>query len=542
VTGKLVGYDKESFDHLGDLIKNSSVHGLNRSLGALALRLNALVHQEQLAERAVGKESCGRMKQLVFDSSDINAKTSSKLTPLHVVAKRGDWQLLQTLIDANADVDAVDNDGKSALQMTKCLRCEQVLKLSGADGWTPLMIASEEGNMDVVRKLLENPDHVKISNRYGFTPLHAAAYRGNIRVMQALIGAKADISAEDSKGRTPCDVADSLINIRKFHEHPLMEVKNHYHHACDICNQQLVEGCGYACKDCSFDLCMKCFTVEGSCRLQLQSLCADGWSPLMLAAERGKDAFEKYLQSREALVCIKDRAEFPSWVDVLVRYNMSMKELDWTWGTYESSSMSITQAGRKVRKTNSSPDYSSAISSYAFEEGMIHTWAVRVNKVQCMWLGIAGNVDCENGLSTYPSSATGEFVLAFRSNDGSETIFEGKGAKPIFEMGSGVEFGSNQVIEFELDLVSNTLNVRVDGTLKFIAKNVEGKGAHAYVCMDYGETATLLYTRSHIPETTWDTGAITDSERKVAFDNSAFERDTNLALLRHPNAGAWNLI
>ena len=521
-------------------MKSCPVHELNKSRGALALRLNALVHIEQLAARAVGKESCEQMKQLVFDQSDINAKTSSNLTPLHVVAKRGDRQLLQTLIDAKADVDAVDKNGKSALQMTKCLRCEQVLKLSGADGWTPLMIASETGNVEEVRTLLDSkrPELVKIGNRNGFTPLHAAAYRGNLKVLQTLIAANADINAKDSTGRTPCDVADSLINIRKFHKHPLVGVKNHYHHSCDVCNQSLVDGCGYACNECSFDLCLKCFTSEFSCRLQLQSLCADGWSPLMLAAEREIDSFEKYLQAREALECLKNQAEFPPWLDALVRYNMSMKEMDWIWGEYERSSMSVTQAGRKVRKTRSSPDYSSAIGSCAFEEGMVYTWAVRVNKVQCMWLGIASKVDCENGLAMYPNSATGEYVLAFRSNDESDTIFEGRGTKPQFELGSGVEFGSNQIVEFELDLIKNTLKVRVDGGLKLIAKNVEGKGAHAFVCMDYEESATLLYTRSHIPDTVWDTGAsISDSERKIGFDHRAFERDVNFALFRHPNAG-----
>lgn len=87
---------------------------------------------------------------------------------------------------------------------------------SDYDGWTPLMIAAEEGYLRIVRVLLRHGSNVLASTDGGHTALHVSVHNGHLAVTKALVKAGADIEAEAAcftlgpekiEGHTPLHLA-----------------------------------------------------------------------------------------------------------------------------------------------------------------------------------------------------------------------------------------------------------------------------------------------------------------------------------------------
>lgn len=130
--------------------------------------------------------------------------------------------------------------------ITRGGRSDAPLLPSVAETWTPLMFACAEGNVALVRSILEvggarvsgrvntrvlpNPSPLHVAARYGhgavtsiivelgadvnardkigLTPVHYAAAHGHAKVVQILLDSGADESAEGFGGATALDVAD----------------------------------------------------------------------------------------------------------------------------------------------------------------------------------------------------------------------------------------------------------------------------------------------------------------------------------------------
>lgn len=70
-------------------------------------------------------------------------------------------------------------------------------------GITPLTIAAEKGNMDIIKMLVEDGKaNVNDKSSYGITPLISAAAAGNDEVVSYLISHGADVTAKDDLGKT----------------------------------------------------------------------------------------------------------------------------------------------------------------------------------------------------------------------------------------------------------------------------------------------------------------------------------------------------
>ena len=61
------------------------------------------------------------------------------------------------------------------------------------EGYTPLMIASYKGNIDIVKLLLEYNASVDITNNYNYSALIYACIYGNLDVVKILLKHKANI-------------------------------------------------------------------------------------------------------------------------------------------------------------------------------------------------------------------------------------------------------------------------------------------------------------------------------------------------------------
>ncbi len=97
------------------------------------------------------------------------------------------------------------------LAMPQCSRKIGNLLLSYGDinnttllyGKTPLMLASEEGNLDIVKALIEAGADISIKDSQDCTALVYACLSGNAEIVKALIDEGLDINVADNSSYTP---------------------------------------------------------------------------------------------------------------------------------------------------------------------------------------------------------------------------------------------------------------------------------------------------------------------------------------------------
>jgi uncharacterized protein len=128
-------------------------------------------------------------------------------TPVDAV-KRGDRALLEQLLVGEADVDAAQADGTTALHWAAYREDAEItraLLVAGADpsranaqGMTPLLLAAMRGSADVIALLLDAGADVEQPMRNGETALMMAARNGRVDAVQELLARGASIDATES--------------------------------------------------------------------------------------------------------------------------------------------------------------------------------------------------------------------------------------------------------------------------------------------------------------------------------------------------------
>jgi cytohesin len=175
---------------------------------------------------------------------DVNARTITGYTPLHFAAARNDGKSLSLLLEAQADVDAATDNGCTPLHVAASgaelnfttgtlllpenaknprgqLAIAKLLLERGADpnklarfcwlsndGWTPLHLAAQIGDTEMIVLLLANKADIEAkSQNLRSTPLHVAAQHGQTAAVKLLLERGASTQAKDRQGKTAWDLA-----------------------------------------------------------------------------------------------------------------------------------------------------------------------------------------------------------------------------------------------------------------------------------------------------------------------------------------------
>lgn len=158
------------------------------------------------------------LKTLVKAGADLQARDIVGETPLHSAAKIGDHEVLEFFIQNGANVNALNAEGKTALEIA----CSEIhpnkpimmsLISSGADFSNikiygkPLIDWSlcHEGTQ-LTQCLLDNRATI------GPTTLHDAVKMNNAKVVESLLKSKADPKSYDKYGDTPLHIAARYTN------------------------------------------------------------------------------------------------------------------------------------------------------------------------------------------------------------------------------------------------------------------------------------------------------------------------------------------
>ena len=137
---------------------------------------------------SVRDNDLAKLKLLIAEGKNINQPGIRGHTPLYIAADDGNVEIVKTLLAARADVNAA-----SKIQINVGI----VYIMS------PLYIATLKEHVDVVKVLLTAGANVNSETEHKETPLHVAAQTGNIETIKLLLAAGANVNAVSTTNDTP---------------------------------------------------------------------------------------------------------------------------------------------------------------------------------------------------------------------------------------------------------------------------------------------------------------------------------------------------
>ncbi|KAG7469244.1 hypothetical protein MATL_G00126830 [Megalops atlanticus] len=149
----------------------------------------ALDRNGQTAAHLCCEHGLGACLQLVLShhspSACLEVRNYEGLTPLHLAVQNGNKELVRLLLDSGANIDAVDIKS----------------------GRSPLIHAVENNNMEMINFLIENGCNVNAQSYSGNTALHSACGRGQVEAVRILLRNGADSSLKNYHNDTALMVA-----------------------------------------------------------------------------------------------------------------------------------------------------------------------------------------------------------------------------------------------------------------------------------------------------------------------------------------------
>ncbi|WP_369799950.1 ankyrin repeat domain-containing protein [Wolbachia endosymbiont of Ctenocephalides felis wCfeJ] len=209
----------------------------------------------------------------VPNSGDINAQGKLDRTLLHLASEAGEFDKVKLLLDRGANIEVQDKFG-----------------------YTPIFLATQSGKWSIVRLLLDKGANIDAQDKEGQTLLHFAASGNNLDMVQFLLNRGANIEVQDKFAWTPIlsaaqsgkwDVIKLLIgNGAKFN------------------NEITIQGTPlhFAVQEGNLDM-VRFLLDEGA---DIESQDKDNKKPLHLAVEAGRLNVVKLLLDRGASVNITD--------------------------------------------------------------------------------------------------------------------------------------------------------------------------------------------------------------------------------------------
>ncbi|CAL1374776.1 unnamed protein product [Linum trigynum] len=145
------------------------------------------------------------VSDLVKRVSDVDHRDKEGRTPLYIAAANGNRRMVETLIEFGADPTAADYCGRSAVDVARDNGHEEVLK--ALERGEMVLTAARRGEFQLLESLLRRGAAVNYRDQYGLTALHAAAIKGLEKTVALLLKFEADIESRDNDGHTPLHLA-----------------------------------------------------------------------------------------------------------------------------------------------------------------------------------------------------------------------------------------------------------------------------------------------------------------------------------------------
>ncbi|MFC1665651.1 ankyrin repeat domain-containing protein [Pseudomonadota bacterium] len=174
--------------------------------------------------RAAKKGDVAKITRFVAAGIDVNSLGRRRLTPLMEAAKGGHLPAVKQLLSLGANINhrAVNDESallaaasKGHIEVVRVLIAEGAeISTYGDSGQLLLVVAIMSGKIPLIRFIIETEvdingvlGNVPISKFQHVTPLMVAAEKGDVEIVRILLDAGADIDATNLNGETALDLA-----------------------------------------------------------------------------------------------------------------------------------------------------------------------------------------------------------------------------------------------------------------------------------------------------------------------------------------------
>ena len=138
--------------------------------------------------KAIEKNDAAAVQKLIAQGANVDELEPNGDAPLVMAAYLGHNEIVRMLLEAGADVKAVDPGMKA----------------------TALHAASYAGRTEAAKLLVQHGIEIDKQGPYnGYTALHDAIWQNNVDVARVLIDAGANLTLKSNDGKTPLDFARS---------------------------------------------------------------------------------------------------------------------------------------------------------------------------------------------------------------------------------------------------------------------------------------------------------------------------------------------
>ncbi|VDL90167.1 unnamed protein product [Schistocephalus solidus] len=125
------------------------------------------------------------VRELLLRGVDVNQATKKGNTALHIASLASQFEVVKLLIEHGADVNAQSQ--VRSMDLCFILVIPDIKRYLIINGFTPLYMAAQENNLEVLTLLLANGANPAITTDDGFTPLAVAIQQGHERVVAVLL-------------------------------------------------------------------------------------------------------------------------------------------------------------------------------------------------------------------------------------------------------------------------------------------------------------------------------------------------------------------
>ena len=162
--------------------------------------------------------SCELLSCLIKSGANVNARANDNRTPLMIASENNHLNAVIFLTDHGANIDLQDREGYSSLHyaagnISDSCNVLDFLITNDADvnaftndKFTPLIIASNCNNLNVVNSLIKHGANIHLVDRYGRTALHysiTVVDHDSVTVLRSLIKNGADVNALTNDNCSP---------------------------------------------------------------------------------------------------------------------------------------------------------------------------------------------------------------------------------------------------------------------------------------------------------------------------------------------------
>jgi len=163
------------------------------------------------------------MEALLDGNADLNTEDNTEKTPFDISIENGHLNAVKTCLNFGTDVNKLYKYKRTALHIAASHGYSDVMKellenkvdvnVRDIRDTTPLHCACDNGHLNAVKTCLKYGADVNLVTNYNRTALHISAFRGHSDMMKELLDSKSDVNVRDCYGRTPLQIAAEVDDL-----------------------------------------------------------------------------------------------------------------------------------------------------------------------------------------------------------------------------------------------------------------------------------------------------------------------------------------